>query len=287
MKNYIIISLIFITTLSLQAQERQETIIREISIQPNTIPILWIDNINGNITVQDGSTDKIILEIRKQIIAESDNNLQIGWEELNPVVTTNDDSIEVYINGFCECDCDKRDSHYWHRCDEGPRPYDFNFDFQVRVPKHINLRLATINKGEIRVNGTNGKIKVNNVNGGIFLNGVSGTTKVHTINGDVEVKYTKNPDAESHYYTLNGKLTVYFLPDLSADLNLKSFNGEFFTDFEISEYLPSRLVSNKTHQNGTSWQIENRTSIRIGNGGLLLNLETFNGDIYIKRADTY
>ena len=105
-----------------------------------------------------------------------------------------------------------------------------------------------------------------------------------TINGDVEIKYKKNPTVGSRYYTLNGDLSVYYLPSLSADMSFKSFNGKFFTDFDIEERLPAKLTkSERGNGKGMTDKIEERTAVRVGNGGLALDFETFNGDIFIRK----
>lgn len=83
---------------------------------------------------------------------------------------------------------------------------------------------------------------------------------------------------------LNGKLTVEFPEDLSADCSFKSFNGEFFTNFENIENLPSKIQKIvNTNGNETTHKLNQGSKIRIGKGGKDLNFETFNGNIYIKK----
>jgi DUF4097 and DUF4098 domain-containing protein YvlB len=282
MKYYIFTLLIFMMGSGIQAQEKKETLRKELDLSNVLAHTLWIDNINGSITVEVQNKNTVSLEIDKSVRTEDKNELETAWQKLNPVFLNSGDTIEVYIDGYCECDCNKKRSHYWHQCDQDHN-YDFSFDFKVRVPESFNLWLATVNEGDVRVTGSNGKLKIRNINGGIFLEKVAGITDVHTINGDVSVKYTRNPEGNSSYYTLNGKLTVYFQKDLSADMSFKSFNGDFFTDFEYSGIQPSHLVTSADRGNGTKYTIEDKTVIRTGTGGIVLDFETFNGDIYIRK----
>jgi len=262
----------------LVAQEKEEVIKKAVSFENTSNPTLWIDNISGGVEVAAYNGTNVILEITKHIKADTDEELAAAWKKLNPAIITGSDTVEVYVEGVC--DCDSRKGHYWRECDND---YNFNFDFKVRIPTHTNLWISTINNGDITVTGVNGKLKINNINGGIKLEKVSGPTDVHTINGDVYVSYTQNPDGKSSYYTLNGKLTVYFLPDLSSDVNLKSFNGKFYTDFAIADVLPSQLVTTTEGERGMKYKLDEKTAVRIGKGGVLLDFETFNGDIYIRK----
>lgn len=282
MKNLTVTIMALLISTVINAQEKQEKIVKEFKLSGKAAGTLWVDNINGNIVVEAQSSNILSLEISKYIRAKNDEELKSAWEELNPVFLNKGDTIEVYIGGFCECDCDNRKGHYWHQCDD-EHHYDFNFDFKISVPEKINLWLSTINEGDITVEGVDGKLKIRNINGGISLKNVSENTDVHTINGDVMVKYAKNPVGNSSYYTLNGKLTVFFLKDLSADMSFKSFNGDFFTEFDYSEILPSQLVTSVDKDKGTKWTIEDKTAVRVGKGGILLDFETFNGDIYIRK----
>ena len=68
----------------------------------------------------------------------------------------------------------------------GARPhYDVHFDFTIRVPRDVALRLCTINGGDVIVNGTRGDFDVDNVNGLIEMRGVAGSGSAHTVNGPV------------------------------------------------------------------------------------------------------
>ena len=278
-----IICYIFLSALSLNllGQKHQETIKKELSfssISKNNT--LIIDNVYGFIQVEMHTGNNIILEVNEQLSARTQSELTKAKNDLQLKTKQLGDTIEIYIEGLCDCNCDRRKGHYgWNNCN---RDIDYTYDFKVKVPATINLFLSTVNDGDIRIQNVKGTLKAKNVNGGIFILGAKGATSVHTINGDVEVKYESIPAGNSSYYTLNGDLEVFLPKDLNADMNFKSFNGEFFTDFETRERLPARVVTSN-RRSGTFYKIEDITSVRVGNGGLLLDFETFNGDIFIKK----
>jgi DUF4097 and DUF4098 domain-containing protein YvlB len=152
------------------------------------------------------------------------------------------------------------------------------------VPFGMNLHISTVNNGVITVNNVSGTLHLNNVNEEITIKNAKGTTFAHTINGDVTVSYLANPPEESSYYTINGSIRVSYQPGLSADLNLKSMNGDFFTDFPDAQSLPASVT--KVHEKkgeGLVYKLNATTSIRFGKGGRTFKFETLNGNIYIKK----
>ena len=149
----------------------------------------------------------------------------------------------------------------------------------------MNLAVSTVNNGDILVTDVSGLMRVNNVNGKITVKNAQKANDIHTINGDVNINYTALPPDSAKYYTLNGNLTVIFPNNLSADCSFKSFNGDFYTDFEDVEKLPARVTKtiNETDK-GTTHKLSKGSMIRIGSGGKNLKFETFNGNIYIKKS---
>ncbi|HLF33541.1 MAG TPA: hypothetical protein VI583_04860 [Cyclobacteriaceae bacterium] len=287
MKYTFIIALLFLGSRALP-QEKSEIINTRISLENKKMNMLWIDNIHGEIEVNGYDGSEIILEVKKDIKARNQEELDRLWEKISLKVENTGDTVEVFIGGTCayeckdECECGRRRSHYCCCCNSKD-DFEFNFDFSIKVPYSTNLILSTINKGNIVVNQVSGAHKINNVNGGIRMDGISGPAEVHTINGDVYVKYLKTPDSNSRYYTLNGNLNIYFPNNLSADMSFKSFNGEYFTDFTITESLKPTLVTREEKGASTIYKIDEKTAVRVGNGGVNLDFETFNGNIYIRK----
>jgi DUF4097 and DUF4098 domain-containing protein YvlB len=89
------------------------------------------------------------------------------------------------------------------------------------------------------VKDVTGKLNVSNVNGGIEIINAKGTTNAHTINGDLTVNYLLATHLNHQFLYIEWKLTATFQPNLSADLQFKSMNGGFYTDFDNTEVLPA------------------------------------------------
>ena len=162
--------------------------------------------------------------------------------------------------------------------------YDVRFDFTIRVPRDAQLRLCTINGGDLTVDGTRGDFDVDNVNGRIDLTEIAGSGHAHTVNGGVTVRFTANPSAASSFKTVNGNVDVYFQDGLSADLRMKTMHGGLFTDFD-AQPLPSVVPTSGERRNGRFVYRGNEfTRVRVGRGGPEITFETLNGSVRAIRA---
>jgi len=271
----------FFILASVYAQEKRETINREFDFAADPSKVFIVNNINGFIKVEGYDGSKILLEAKQLFKAKTQADLDNLVKRVSLKDETYGDTLEVYVDGLCNCDCGNGRRYNWNSCNwKG----DFNYDFTIKVPKSMNVALSTVNKGDIEVKNVLGSLKVNNINGAIYLDGVAGAANVRTINGDVKITYVSVPPKESEYYTLNGDLTVYLPSAMSSDMTFKSFNGKFYTDFDIAERLPPvAKLTNVESGKGTTYKIEERTAVRVGKGGVKLNFETFNGDIIVRK----
>src|SRR5262249_46313670 len=79
--------------------------------------------------------------------------------------------------------------------------------FEIEAPQHSNLKLSTVNGGEIVVENIDGEIDVSNTNGGITLNGISGSVNAGTTNGSVKASMTRvTAQKQMSFTSLNGAI---------------------------------------------------------------------------------
>jgi hypothetical protein len=274
--------LICISSFIANAQEFKEHINKAFTLRaPVGSSVFALYNINGSVKVEGYSGDKIEVDVDKTISANDAAALEAGKNEFKLVFDQNSDSVIVYIADPYDSRPHSHDRRGWN---EREIKYDFKLEFTVKVPSNINIVVSTINDGNVLVKDVSGFLDVNNINGAIAIKNARGTTHASTINGDLTINYLSVPAEASSYYTLNGTLTATYPPNLSADLEFKSMNGEFYTDFNNLEVLPARVTRNKTKEgSGTVYKLDKNTSVRIGSGGKTFRFETLNGNIYVKK----
>lgn len=270
------------TWVNAQKKVFEETIKKEVTFKSSSSDnTLVLKNIFGPITVEGYSGNTIQIVADKKITGDSQANVDLGKSELNVKVVEKENKIIVHPDAPYISFNEKGLRYDW--CNNYEEPdYQHKLSFRVKVPKGINLNVSTVNDGDIYIANTSGNfIKVNNVNGGIDLKNVEGKTNLHCINGEVNVSYASNPKEDSKYYSLNGDINIVYQNALSADVSFKSMNGEIFTDFEVTKQF---VRTNKEGGNGKAkFKYESTPIVQIGRGGLQLDFETLNGNVFIKK----
>lgn len=238
---------------------------------------LIVDNIWGDIVVNGYDGDQITVKAVKTISADDKDDIVEIEREVLLDITREDDLFELYVDGpFRDCsDKSRSRSKRWHR------DYEVRFDFDIQVPRGTHVELSTVNDGEIYVRNIDGDYDVHNINGGIEMKGIGGSGEAYALNHDVTVDFVKNPTKDSRFGSLNGDVRLYFLPGLSADFYLKTFNGDFFSDFPVS-YLPLKAESYSGTTNGKYvYKVNRKTGVRAGEGGPDIELDMFNGNTFL------
>lgn len=269
------------SNLNAQDTKFQEKISKTFTVSPNSV--LAVYNTDGHIKVEGYDGNKVIIDVDKTLSGKTNEILEQGKREFKLEFEQKGDSVIAYIaEPWDSRPHENRDR--WNN-DRRKIEYRHNLNFTIKVPKTMNLVVSTVNNGDIVVSDVEGLMKVNNINGKITVKNAKNANEIHTINGDVNINYLALPPDNSKYYTLNGRLTVVFPSNLSADCSFKSFNGELYTDFENVEKLPAKITKiTKETEHGTTHKMSKGSTIRIGSGGKNLKFETFNGNIYIKKS---
>ncbi len=275
------------------SQSFTEKITKELSFEKKGVDnALMIANINGSIKVTGYDGDKVLLEVTRTIKAKTPERLEKGKAQIKLGIIDRADTLILYTDGLCSHfgKTSKRNGDWGHRNGWGydwsdreedcKELCDYSFDYVIKVPMSVNLLMSTVNDGDLEVENLKGSIVANNVNGGIKLSNISREASASTINGNVDITYTKNPDKACRFYTLNGDINAWFQKGLSANMSFESFNGELFTNVPHLESLPV-VVEKKETEKGTKFKV-NGNRFKVGDGGVVLDFETFNGDVYVK-----
>jgi hypothetical protein len=256
----------------------QETIQKSF---PGAHKVLLVDNIFGSIEVVGGQSDHVEIVVTKTLRAETKEQMDAAKKEVTLDVTDQPDLLKLYVNGpfRCNCDCDGGCGRGcgWH----GDQGYQVKFDFQIQVPRNIDLKLKTVNSGHVNVRDVIGSFAVNNVNGGIEMENVGGgAARARTVNGGVKVSFRENPKENSEFGTINGPVELSFPRNLSADFRFKTFNGHIYTDFAMTT-LPPQPARTQSEGGKFIYKSDRYTGLRVGAGGLEIKADNLNGDIRV------
>lgn len=131
------------------------------------------------------------------------------------------------------------------------------------------VQASTVNRG-IRVSDVHGDLDLETVNGPIIVQKVQATSvDASTVNGRIVYDGTLRDGGHYSLATHNGAIWVVVPGNTNASVSVSTFNGELDTSFEIP-----RFESNARRRS---------YNFVLGNGKARLDLETFGGDINLRR----
>ena len=269
---------------STEAQKFEDSFTRTASFGSSTNKVLVVDNINGHVTINGQKSNEVQVKVNQSITGESESDLEEGKKDLKFVVENKGDTIFIYIDSP-NIHRSRNGKHYgWNWDHYSSVDYNFRYDITINTPSDIDLYVGTINKGDVTVADIYAKkMRAHNVNGDVILKNVTGATKATTVNGVVEVDYKENPLGNCKYSTINGDVKIKYQKNLSANLKFKSMHGEFFTDFNVSSYLPTKVEKESSESGGIKLVVDKYTAVQVGKGAHSHKFETLNGDVYIIR----
>ena len=283
----LLLSLFLLVCGPVLSQRFEETIEKEIalsSIAGNST--LIVQNVNGPIQVEAYEGAAIQLTIDRSVSAGKQEDLELGKQEIAIKIEKRDTRIFVYLEAPWTY-FDFESERYGHKENyEGDynRKYEYHLDFRIRVPRSLNLKLGTMNDGDIHVmNVQPNVIVVNNLNGAITLDNISGKTDVNALNKDINISYTGNPAGDSKFSSLNGDINITVKEALNADVTFKSMNGDFYTNFDTVKLNPQMTKKEVKNGKGIKYKLNSKEAFRIGNGGTKLDFNLLNGDVTVKK----
>ncbi len=141
----------------------------------------------------------------------------------------------------------------------GLRGISQQIDLVIQVPSACSMKLSTVNGGDIQV---------------------------ENVNGEVRVEFTKvTADKAMSFISLNGDIDVTFPASLKATVQLKSEQGEIYSDFDVQmQKSDARVDKNERGKGKYRVTVEKTMRGTINGGGQEIHFSNFNGSIYIRKG---
>ena len=125
--------------------------------------------------------------------------------------------------------------------------------------------------GEVRLTDITGDIAAESVDGNIIIQGAqSPTVDASTVDGDIYYVGTIRDGGRYDLATHDGTITISIPEGANAAVTVASFNGEFEASFPV-QITPGRSSRNQ------------RFTFTIGTGSARVQLETFDGQVLLRR----
>jgi DUF4097 and DUF4098 domain-containing protein YvlB len=213
-----------------------------------------IKGVNGSITAEPSSSGQIEIHAVKHGKKNDPSDVRIEVVEHAGGVTV----CAIYPGK--DYDCEPGEGGL------GARDNDVEVRFTVLVPSGTNFAGRTVNGG-IDADSIDGNVEASSVNGGIEAT-ASGWVSATTVNGGIDVVMGRTDwVGELRLGTVNGGINVVLPGNASADVRIRTANGEIDSDFPIN-------------MKGKYWN--NRADGTIGGGGRELEIESVNGGVTLQ-----
>ena len=146
---------------------------------------------------------------------------------------------------------------------------------EIFLPKSQNLSITNTWGGLTTIDGFSGEVEANsNLNGTLVLSNLAGAVTAYSLNHGIQVVFDKiNQKAPIDIRTTNGEIDVTLPENTSANLELSSWNGDIYTNFDLKRPDKDGLIS-----------ISDRNiKGAINGGGVDITLKSTNGTIYLRK----
>ena len=225
---------------------------------------LRVRNVIGEVRVRPGSSDRV------EVVATK------SWRRGDPAMVriesrkSSDGSILVcaFWSENATCSEDGYRSRGEGRDRDRNRNNDVNVDFEVRLPKGVNIGAWSVN-GEVSVDGATGEVEAGSVNGSVDATSTGGPVQASSVNGTVHARMGRIGSTEDlEFSSVNGNVIAEFGEDIDAQIELSTVNGRFQTDWPVT--ITGRV--DPRHLRAT-----------IGKGGRRIRLSTVNGNVELRK----
>ena len=272
--------LMLISLMNLSLKEDKVVISKTYALEDPTNMTVIVDNIFGDVTVENSEDNRVHLYLEIQISGYSDELVEKGKKELQLGQLLTDDSLVFYTKAPFVKKCGWRSGGWGYDMRDEPA-YGFKYQYKLKVPKGVKLEAKTINKGDVVIKNVDGPIKASNVNGELEIKNARQVLQASTVNGDVTIQFIESPKEPIQFNTVNGDFNFELPENFSAQVYFNSMHGELYTAFDYRRMKPK---IEKSEKNGT-YKIGTKTGVEIGSGGPELSFRSINGDVYLKKAE--
>jgi len=246
---------------TLVAQDRQSEKPWTLNDQIPAGKWLRVRNVSGEVHVRASTSDKV------EIVATK------SWRRGDPRLVriesrkAPDGSILVCALWSEDATCTESGYHS-NGENHSNRNNDVSVDFEVRLPKGVNVGAWSVN-GEVSVDGATGEVEAGSVNGSVDATSIGGPVQASSVNGSVHARMGRVPgNGDLDFSTVNGSVIAEFGEDIDANIELSTVNGRFQTDWPVT--ITGRV--DPSHLRAT-----------LGKGGRRVRLSTVNGNVELRK----
>jgi hypothetical protein len=161
-------------------------------------------------------------------------------------------------------------------------------DLVIQVPFSTSLRLSCRDDERgVTVDRVDGEIEVDTSDGPIILTNVSGPVVADSSDGEIKAVFGKvTPGKPMSFSAMDGDIDITLPLDVKASLKIKTDEGQIYTDFDVRLTPSQQKKEEDERKEGGGYRVafEKVTLGLINGGGVEIQLTTYEGNIYVRKA---
>jgi hypothetical protein len=159
-----------------------------------------------------------------------------------------------------------------------------SIDLDILVPFRFALKLGVLDDGDVIVDGLTGDVEVDNPYGRVRLDRLTGSANITTVDGDITARFLGVKGGVPLALTsVHGKVDVAFPADVDLTVRVKSDAAMVYSDFDIAVAKRKSRAEPAGEPGVTKIILDEWTTGRIGRGGTDVLLQSYDGNIYIRK----
>jgi hypothetical protein len=238
-------------------------------------PTLELSNVWGDVIVRPGSADEMLVHIREVRSAPDQARFDRSLDLLALQISSDGDDVSILVG-----DSENR-WHSFQKC----RGCRVEYQFEVFVPANTQLKVSTVNDGEVDVEGIRALVSASNVNGSVSVTGLLDCKSVNSVNGEITLRFTGAPGRNCEIETVNGDVVLSLPDDSAMNVAVDVFNGKILSEFPVAALALPATVEHIESNGHHRYQIKQSAGISIAGGGPTFTISSLNGDIRIQKIN--
>lgn len=241
----------------------------------SAVAMLVIDNIWGDVKVQRGAANEILVTVKELRSAPNQRLFERSEEVLKLHIESSPEGLLMQVGS---------PDNRW-RQQQPCRNCRAEFQFDIQLPADSNINVSTVNDGSIEVTGIAGSITASNVNGPIHVSGIHACDAFSNVNGVVDLSFETPPDSDCDIETINGDVTLSLPPTSGLNLALDYANGRIISELPVDPISIPAQVEHIQTDGVNRYLIQQAAGLSLAGGGPTFSISTLNGDIQIRKSN--
>ena len=155
-----------------------------------------------------------------------------------------------------------------------------NGRFTIKIPQGISLLYehGDHSAGDLNIRNFKSEIEVSAHYNNVRMINVSGPMSVNTVHGNIDAEFsTVNQTNPITIRSSHGLIDLSMPAATKANIKMRAKHGDMFTDFDI------KATTEKDENDCNSCHTRSRVSGKINGGGVLMDLHSSHGNIYLRK----